>query len=762
MAGAKNMQDQVAMIRAGRYGTGGEARGMTGPVRGLGVGFGNGLVPGVPILETIGQTPGIAEQYGGLLANRMAAPVIDETAAATAGNVFTPLLQGAGDIAGLIAGPEAGRMVQNIPEGIAAIPGALAGVIGNFVNNGDLKRIGEETTRGYAERIGGLASGISGPTPEAASTIEDFRVTLEKVGPQFAKAGLAFTTDEGIKNQARIAMKGAGFSDTLAQQYLDAGVVFKNVAGEFATTGEEINQVLAANAQGKAMQTPEFALDSMRRSLIVATNDLNRRAEYARSTEIPTAFAVQYMQAPPPDSKLGPNGFTKPGPQVSGLLPRGNLGGFLTGVPASDIASYQKYRGEITKTRGELNAVYQEGRETLLEKGVKPEAIASVEKLGLEIRNLSDREADITTAYETQQYNRQLFVSKRTLGDIVGLSGQNSSNTADGVVHATRIGILQRTQLVTERESARISLARSKREIEFQIALSRLNTPGATPEEQATKREQAMYLAEEAKRQWVLQKKLTFTGFDLQDAQIARDLKDAAYQIKDAVKGREVTIEIKNIEALKATKQELLSVKTAVLESYKGVVIETDKLYLTAQRDVEAQTGVFAKTFNAEVDARLDDLKTKYGILLATVGIDGSGTTGKKSENGNINQGPNGPGTGITVDSSKTTVRSDQVLVYQLNPPGGNARGIAFTTRGKTEMTVGEAGDEHVVVLRNPRRGSVGDLGGGGGGGVSAPLTVNFNGPVNVRDEMDLDAITARVERALDRRTAMMGLVGRN
>ena len=763
LVGAKNMQDQVGMIRAARYENGGEG-GKAGAVRGLGIGFGNGLAPGIPFLETIGQTPGIAEQYGGLLANTMPKPP-------PGGGPLQMQMGLDASIAGMIGGPGAARTVQNIPAILGDMDQQLLGTIGDIFGNGDLKA-GRDRSRA---NLDALMNPVPTLTPETEGVIKDFSSTLKKVGPQFAKAGMQFTLDTALLDQSGAAMKEAGVSDAVIQEYKDAGIALKSVTGDIVKNGAEVNQVLAANVQGKAVQTPEFVIDSMRRSMIVATNDLNRRAEYSRSTEIPINYATQYMQAPLPNSTLGPNGFTKPGAQVSGLLPQGNLGGFLTGVPQADIASYQKYRGELTGTRKDLNAIYQEGRNTLLEKGVKPEAITSVEKLGSEIRKLSDHEADLTTAYDTQQYNRQLFISKRTLGDIVGLSGQQSVNTADGVVAATKIGQLQRVQLMASRESARISLARSQREIQFAIALARLNTPGATPEEQATKREQAMYLAQENRRQLKLQKTNTFAGFNEQDLSFVRQLHDAAYAIKDAVTGHNITIEIKNIEALKQAKQELMGVKAAVLQSYTTVATETDKLYITAQGDIERQTGVYAKTFNAEVDARLGDLKTKYGTLLALVGIDGGGT-GKSNGNGVMNQGPNGPGAGgglnggnvavgtFSVASDKTSVKSDSVVVYNTGPDTtlpGHARGFVADTRGASSMTVGEAGTEHVVVLRNPRRTSLPDPSGGGGGYGPMNMTVNFNGPMQVRDESDIDAIVSKVERALDRRAASMGLVGR-
>jgi len=81
-------------------------------------------------------------------------------------------------------------------------------------------------------------------------------------------------------------------------------------------------------------------------------------------------------------------------------------------------------------------------------------------------------------------------------------------------------------------------------------------------------------------------------------------------------------------------------------------------------------------------------------------------------------------------------------------------------TSGPTKMTVGEAGDETVAVLRNPRMASM-PMGGGGGGGV-VNVNVNINGGGGDLNAEKLHAwgrqIQQNVELALNRKTSLLGL----
>jgi hypothetical protein len=81
---------------------------------------------------------------------------------------------------------------------------------------------------------------------------------------------------------------------------------------------------------------------------------------------------------------------------------------------------------------------------------------------------------------------------------------------------------------------------------------------------------------------------------------------------------------------------------------------------------------------------------------------------------------------------------------------GPKASGFLGNVSGATSMIMGEAGTETVAILRNPRTAT---LSGGGGGGV----TININHPV-VRDDQDINKITASVVRAINTRTALLGL----
>jgi hypothetical protein len=74
---------------------------------------------------------------------------------------------------------------------------------------------------------------------------------------------------------------------------------------------------------------------------------------------------------------------------------------------------------------------------------------------------------------------------------------------------------------------------------------------------------------------------------------------------------------------------------------------------------------------------------------------------------------------------------------------------VLGSTSGATDITVGEAGNETVAVLRNPRA-LMSGLGGGS--------TVNFYGGVVVRQDSDIVAIARQVTKAMGQQAALKGL----
>ena len=85
--------------------------------------------------------------------------------------------------------------------------------------------------------------------------------------------------------------------------------------------------------------------------------------------------------------------------------------------------------------------------------------------------------------------------------------------------------------------------------------------------------------------------------------------------------------------------------------------------------------------------------------------------------------------------------------------------GVLGTTTGTTDLTVGEAGTEHVAILRNPRAASMASMGGGG----ATNLTININN-ASVRNDQDISSlarqVAVEVERNLARKGQMFGLRG--
>ena len=245
------------------------------------------------------------------------------------------------------------------------------------------------------------------------------------------------------------------------------------------------------------------------------------------------------------------------------------------------------------------------------------------------------------------------------------------------------------------------------------------------------------------------------TGFGLgkqiQDIQFSQATRDQIKQLGIMMEGRRIELEVRGtgklIEAnnqLIAYKQSLVGVAEDTGTTMQGIVNQT-------QADLEAATGKFRTTFDGEVQASVDSLLAKYQAAFDSLTGGGSGefTTndqaGTGDGNGNVGPGANSKGLGGGGKSG-----------------GSFARGTVFNTRGTTDITVGEAGMEHVAVLRNPRR-LMGHMGSVGGGGGSTTVNVNISGSWNASDKADVDSladtVARRVEDRLNRRAAVFATV---
>ena len=685
-AGAQNLQGQIDLLRSERnLGQ----RDMT--KLGTFQGFGNGPLAGVPGLGWIGQTPGAIEQ----LVNNLKTPATEENVnnLVRTGVFTTEPSKATTDLQRFID-----DQVRSAQYSINALSNQFSGRTANITgmtaeqaraaNAPFIAQTNQNATKGGFK---GSLVALSGPELEASTT------ALKAVGPEAAG---------------------------LAEQLHSLGMGLKTAAGTMPTADEWKSYWQSVVQGANAPSIPEM-ITAMRPQLTAQARSIQRNRAFTEQTQIPVQFGAQLLANP-----LSAN------PSQGITATSNQLGSQYAGQPAAmDQGQLSDYIAQIGETRDDLDALRDKGIQTMLDLGVPQETIDSVGKLGGQIRDLSDSAESLQLGYQTAQYNRQLYLAKRALSDIIGLQGKSSAATAAGTVNASKMGELQRAQLQDERELARIQIARSRREIEFNLALSRLSTPGATAEERATRRAEAEAIAREQKKELNIQERSTLRGFRIQDIGISRDARDAIFAIKDLQAQQGLAIQLRGIEKLIEAKQQMLQVRQAYLDTAIEAGISLKRLANDAQGQIEAATGDFTDTYKGELET-VFDLIVKDSVKAYNDFIKQTGAPSLSPDQG-----------GDTPQNHGN---------YATGTPG-------FRVSSPTRFTAGEAGSEEVIVLRNPRSGMTTAMSPAwdGSGGAPVMLTVNMNGMV-VRSNQDIDEIVRRVERLLNEKAAMMGAFGRS
>lgn len=438
--------------------------------------------------------------------------------------------------------------------------------------------------------------------------------------------------------------------------------------------------------------------------------------------------------------------------QVSGI----NVGGRqqFGGVPPEAIASFNRYRSEAQTAIDAVNAKAAEGERVLHDTlGVPMETIAQLRGFGQRIDEISQKQANLQLGLAYSQYNHQLFIAKRTLGDIAGLIGKSGG---------TEIGVLQRVDMLLGRQNQKLSfksqligqqanelqLQLSQRQINFQRSIAGFTAPGLTPEERAARIEEAKIEADYAQKQLDFQKE----QFDLQKQsyELSKAQFENSIALQDALNTRAFTDQAAAIgEMIKAFQTQ---VEIAALEELKSAIsAQRDQLV----QDIQAQTSAEESFLKAEAQFATDLLTQTGDWTVATVNkvaqVFQKITAALPPWMRNL-----GP-TGSTGSGGGTPD-------YSGKPKGGFASGFVGSFNTPTTATFGEAGMEHVAVIRNPRPMPIGVLGGGGagaGGGLTINMPIYISGN-SVRDDKDLTEIATRVSRMVEvnlgRRASQFGL----
>jgi len=756
-AGAAQVQQQRDLFRSQQWSEGIDER-MAVP--GIGVGFNNGLFG-----TWINQQQGIVEQMAGQLSGiKFPGPQPAATTATTGRTVFAGGIPES--IADYRAGVEmtaarnSGTLGPRMPAFVFELPAATD--MEDFkwkvgLSDQDLKSMSDEAISkqiisaqgvsapagsdlekrlfGYEKKIAGQGYGPLSTNllpPELgeltqwnlanADATAKLNKQLELWNGQLEKAESTYRYEvvgAGKEEEFQRTLRQAGAGPAQQAAFRDANVALVAPSGDVASA-RGLNRELANALKAAIKPTFEDLLIEMERPFQAQIGAIYRGAEVSRQTEIPTDFFTNLIANPPPGMVGRPwtTGITAPG--VGGM--EGRIGG------AYGQRIQQTYEGMapfIEKGRQELISLGQtEAEQAAIEK-----EIGAVERLGASITNLQARSSNLQLGLEQAQYNEQLYLSERSLSDILGIMGKTGAQTSE-------LGRLQRAQIMDSRELSRIQLARSQRELNLQLALSKLRAPGETAEERAVRRREAQIQVNMQQRELDIGKRTTFRGFGIEDIGYARQARDLGVQIRLMKEARQISIEVRGIENLKAAKQQLLGVKTAMLGVSRSVgvaVIQAGNSIITS---LETELGPFTRKMVRIVNRWATDTIEAAANLRESFG-----TTTPTEE---------------TDNTKKTKRRSGGQAYWEQTGRGTEASGGMFIAHTPTRFVAGDAGTEQVVVIRNPRAGSFSGSGmqatSGGGGGVSISLVLN----ATVRGEADETRLAHKVAKALHREAAIL------
>jgi len=623
------------------------------------------------------------------------------------------------------------------------------------------------------------------------------------------------------------ALEAAGLPE-MAQAFREGQMAFVGANGQPVSDADTLKQVLEDTLLGQNRLDWSRSFSRMIPQVTAQVRDAQRQSLYQENVSVPARFYQSTLSQPIMPANFG----------VQPSFGTSTFGGPLsaTGVSSKWIGQNQGLVDEqealrsqgrsvmfdrIMRGRGfsEVPNIIEDGAQKTLEWaknfGEVALQMAEVEALSQEIADLQIADTNKQQAMQQEQYNEQLRLSVRGAGDalaiagklggayreIVGFTEKGQAITEQATVQATKYGALQRAQMMDQRELSRISLARNQRELNMQLALARLRSPGETAAERAVRRREAEALAKEQQRMLDINKRSTSRGFQIQDIQLSRNAKDVLKQLELTTGQRTLQIDLQGSQAHQKFLSRTLALQESLLGIGDAVGEQIDKIVMGAWTQLESATGEWRDVFTEETGTLMDitfkAAKTKYSDFLDWLGRKNDRLEGGKGGTATPESGPNtglAPGTqrevampvgggsssyphgggewtggsGLTRQQLEKYISNYMALghdkqatrdyleaaygvsVQRTNFVGNQmaeagkiskwATGGIFSANQATGFIAGEAGSESVIVIRNPK---VGAVGGGGGG------SVNININASVRNDSDVDALVRKVVREI-------------
>ena len=542
-----------------------------------------------------------------------------------------------------------------------------------------------------------------------------------------------------IDAAAKISTQAGGFAKTMAE----SGYVLKDAFGNIASSGSDLATAFTDMAAG--LSTPDLSTVTKQAQVMSSYNENIREAQDIGSRQAALqqvrfeqqkarpAFLDQLFRS----SNLAIGQQNPVGAYLENLAnPPIAAGAGIALSGKDDAATRRRVQAGIAAAEDSqktLNAYYEQGRQ-IIDQTYKPAILATFGQAGAQVfdgllnkaaavsQQIQTIETGVTqeqAAYATHQYENDLRIAKRSLTDILQLTGQIGAAGGDN------LGVYERQNLLLGRQAQQLSFMLSQRQINFQTAIAGFQVPGLTPAEQNARVEEAKIEASYAQKQLDIQKKMFGNQVKIVDIGNLRQATDLMHQIGLLQEGRKVTLDT---AAAQAQLTRLNKQQAALQKDISVYTSAVDSLSQKAISDMAEQEQAVGHAISA-IEAQ--SVKAAYNVGHALfLGISG-GFLG-------------GGGASAGFSTKK--------------PPAGNnsnptqlAGGALFNTMGPTDLTVGEANGETVAVLRNPRSMSPGGFG-GGGGDIVINLTATLDGQVIYKD----------VVRRQGRDAALRGLRGIN
>lgn len=425
---------------------------------------------------------------------------------------------------------------------------------------------------------------------------------------------------------------------------------------------------------------------------------------------------------------------------------------------------------------------------------------SQIGETGNQIRAITDALDMRQTNFQVTEYNNQIRIAQRSLGD-----ARDTWAAIRGTVRNT-VGGLQGQNLLLDRQNHLLSMRQQKlsfksedigfkqadlqfkaqqmqfelsqRSINFSKAVAGFQSPGMTSEERAANIAQAKIEADFAQKQLNIQEQIARgareqlslakqqsvinremianqnkqanNSFAISVKEAQRNVTDLQAQVNQLFAGRALTIDAAAAQKTIADLEKQLAPLQASAQSLiqEGSQVRAD--VLADVTNMMAQTGKGFQELVGMVGTAWSEAARSYITNFLTPVFAGAGSPPAPSGHGGGGMGKQPP----------------------VSHGGGGGMGKQYGAAGissrvdkATSFVAGEAGSEHVVVIRNPQYGVASFGGGGSGGGGGLIWNGNLNitvtggaGGSNADEDAMANRLAHKVESVLMRRAAGMGL----